>query len=106
MDTQEIKKMKKSSTDIFTAMVKHLYREGLEVYRERKEYDFLISLLLDQDKVDSYILLVIKKLSKSFDENMKKNGRNERLKYVNTDKVLSAIRISHFKASFVCLTKE
>lgn len=63
--------MKKSSTDIFTDMVKHLYREGLEVYRERKEYDFLISLLLDQDKVDSYLLLVIKKLSKSFDENMK-----------------------------------
>lgn len=87
-------------------MVKHLYREGLEVYRKQKEYDFLISLLLDQDKVDSYIWLVIKNLSKNFDENMKENGRNERLKYVNNDKVLSALQIMHFKASFVCLTKE
>lgn len=105
MNAEEIRTMKKSSTDIFTGMVRHLYIEGVEVYWEQKEYAFLASLILEQGKVDSYILLMIKHLSKYFDENMKQKGRNERLKYVNNDKVLSAIRMMHFKASVACLTK-
>lgn len=98
MNTQEINKMKESSTKAFTAMAKNLYVSGLDIYKEQEEYGLLASIMLDKSRTESYILHVKDYLAKRFDEHMEESGKDERLIYVDMNKVILEMRDVHIKA--------
>ncbi|CDM89789.1 hypothetical protein [Xenorhabdus bovienii] len=104
MNNQEIKNIKESSTKSFAAMAKNLYIFGLNIYKEQEEYDFLASIMLDKNRTESYILHVKDYLAKRFDEHMEESSKNERLMYVDMDKVIFEMRCIHIKALIFSLT--
>jgi len=98
MNNQEMNSIKESSTKTFSAMAKNLYIMGMEIYKEQEEYELLASIMLDKDRTESYILHVKEHLAKRFDEHMEESGKNERLIYVDMNKVILEMRDVHIKA--------
>ncbi len=92
-----MKQIEKSSTDTFIAMSKNLYIFGLNTF-DQQEYKVLMDVILDQYKAEKYILHVKDFLSSKFDAQMKALGRDDRLAYVDMNKVLYAMRGLHIKA--------
>lgn len=92
-----MKQIEKTSTDTFIAMSKNLYIFGLNTF-DQQEYKILMDVILDQHKTGKYILHVKDFLSSKFDAQMKALGRDDRLAYVDMNKVLYAMRGMHIKA--------
>lgn len=51
MNSNEMKNIKESSTNIFTAMAKNLYITGIRIYKEQEEYEVLEAIMLDSNNV-------------------------------------------------------
>ncbi|RUR90056.1 hypothetical protein [Pectobacterium polaris] len=98
MNNQEMKNIKESSTNIFTAMAKNIYITGIRIYKEQKEHEVLAAIMLDSDRTESYLSHVKEYLAKRFDEHMGEVGKRERLIYVDMDKVMSEMRYVHTQA--------
>lgn len=50
-----MKTIKDSSTKAFYAMAKHLYVAGIRIYKEQGDHELVASIILDNDKTESYI---------------------------------------------------
>lgn len=64
-------------------MVRNLYGTILEIYKGLEDYDLFASMMLDNDKRESYILHITDYLANRFDEQIEEDGNNVRLIYVN-----------------------
>ena len=98
MNSNKMKNIKESSTNIFTAMAKNLYISGIRIYKEQEELEVLAAIMLDSNKTESYLSHVKDYLAKRFDEHMKEMGKRERLIYVDMDKVMHEMRYVHTQA--------
>lgn len=105
MNNQKIKDIKESSTNIFSALTKKYYVEGLDIYREQEEHDFLASIMLEKDRKKSYILHIKNYVAKHFDEYMEELGKNERLMYVDMDRVIIEMRLLHMETLLFIMTQ-
>lgn len=97
MNSNEMKNIKESSTNIFTAMAKNLYITGIRIYKE-EELEVLAAIMLDSERTESYLSHVKEYLAKRFDEHMEEVGKRERLIYVDMDKVMHEMRYVHTQA--------
>lgn len=104
MNSQEMKNIKESSTNIFAAMAKNLYITGIRIYKEQEEYEVLAAIMLDSNRTGSYILHVKEYLEKRFDEHMEEAGKREKLIYVDMDKVMFEMRYIHSQALLFSLS--
>lgn len=98
MNSNEMKNIKESSTNIFTAMAKNLYITGIRIYKEQEDYEVLEAIMLDSNRTESYLSHVKEYLAKRFDEHMEDAGKRERLIYVDMDKVMHEMRYVHTQA--------
>lgn len=98
MNSNEMKNIKDSSTNIFTAMAKNLYITGIRIYKEQEELEVLAAIMLDSDRTELYLSHVKEYLAKRFDEHMEEAGKKERLIYVDMDKVMLEMKSVHIKA--------
>ncbi|QDX97082.1 hypothetical protein EGD00_14695 [Pectobacterium carotovorum subsp. carotovorum] len=98
MNSNEMKSIKESSTNIFTAMAKNLYITGIRIYKEQEELEVLAAIMLDSNRTEAYLSHVKEYLAKRFDEHMKEAGKRERLIYVDMDKIMHEMRYVHTQA--------
>ncbi|HHE8490302.1 TPA: hypothetical protein ACPFP8_000102 [Enterobacter ludwigii] len=98
MNNKETKTIKYSSTKAFYAMAKHIYVTGIRKYKEQGDHDLVASIILDNDKTESYISHVKDYLAKCFDEHMEEAGKRESLIYVDMDKVMVEMKRVHIKS--------
>ncbi|MFH5070951.1 hypothetical protein ACHHY8_21795 [Enterobacter cloacae complex sp. 2024EL-00215] len=98
MNSNEMKSIKESSTNIFTAMAKNFYITGIRIYKEQEELEVLAAIMLDSDRTELYLSHVKDYLAKRFDEHMEEAGKRERLIYVDMDKVMCEMRYVHTQA--------
>ena len=90
MNNKEMKTIKYSSTKAFYAMAKHLYVTGIRIYKEQGDHELVASIILDNDKTESYISHV--------KDYMEEAGKRESLIYVDMDKVMVEMKRVHIKA--------
>ncbi|CAI1687348.1 MAG: hypothetical protein E7C46_17475 [Klebsiella grimontii] len=98
MNDQEMKSIKDSSTKTFYAMAKYLYITGVRIYKEQGDHELVASIMLDNNRTESYLAHVKDYLAKRFDGHMEEAGKRERLIYVDMDKVMLEMKNVHIKA--------
>lgn len=98
MNNQKTKDIKESSTKTFIEMAKCLYVMGMQIYEGQGDYELLASIILDNNRTDSYLSHVKDYLAKRFDGHMEESGKIERLIYVDMDKVMHEMRYVHTQA--------
>jgi hypothetical protein len=98
MKNKKIKDIKESSTKNFTEMAKYLYVTGIQIYEGQGDHELVASIMLDNNRTESYLSHVKDYLAKRFDEHMEEAGKRERLIYVDMDKVMHEMRYVHTQA--------
>ncbi|QHQ16316.1 hypothetical protein GMW39_10860 [Pectobacterium parmentieri] len=98
MNNLEMKNIKNSSTKTFYAMAKYFYVTGILIYKEQRDHELAASIMLDNNRTESYLSHVKDYLAKRFDGHMEEAGKRERLIYVDMDKVILEMKSAHIKA--------
>lgn len=98
MNNQKTKDIKESSTKTFIEMTKYFYVAGMLIYKEQGEHELVASIMLDNNRTESYLAHVKDYLAKRFDGHMEEAGKRERLIYVDIDKVMLEMKAVHVKA--------
>ncbi|CAI1968398.1 hypothetical protein R9J58_17575 [Escherichia coli] len=98
MNNQEMKSIKELSTKTFFAMAKYFYVAGILIYKEQGDHELVASIMLDNNRTESYLSHVKDYLAKRFDGHMEEAGKRERLIYVDMDKVMLDMKTVHVKA--------
>ncbi|MBA0187133.1 hypothetical protein H4F64_20905 [Pectobacterium brasiliense] len=98
MNNQEMESIKKLSTKTFYDMTKYLYTAGMLIYKEQGDHELVASIMLDNNRTESYLSHVKDHLAKRFDGYMEEAGKRERLIYVDMDKVMHEMRYVHTQA--------
>ncbi|MBS4429261.1 hypothetical protein E2566_14005 [Pectobacterium punjabense] len=98
MNNKEMEIIKQLSTKIFYDMTKYLYVAGMLIYKEQGDHELVASIMLDNNRTESYLSHVKDYLAKRFDGHMEEAGKRERLIYVDMDKVMHEMRYVHTQA--------
>ncbi|HID7224004.1 hypothetical protein AB8T93_11685 [Klebsiella pneumoniae] len=98
MKNQKIKDIKESSTKTFTEMAKYFYVTGMLIYKEQGDHELVASIMLDNNRTESYLSHVKDYLAKRFDGHMEEAGKRERLIYVDMEEVMLEMKSVHVKA--------
>ncbi|MEQ9770975.1 hypothetical protein ABRQ03_08925 [Pectobacterium jejuense] len=104
MNNQEMESIKKLSTKTFYDMTKYLYVAGMLIYKEQGDHELVASIMLDNNRTESYLSHVKDHLAKCFDGYMEEAGKRERLIYVDMDKVMCEMRYVHTQALFFSMS--
>ncbi|EOV9593134.1 hypothetical protein ACN5QE_002946 [Cronobacter sakazakii] len=97
MNNQERSYIEEASTNAFYLLARNLYGTILEIYKGLEDHDLFASMMVDNDKRESYILHITDYLANRFDEQMEEAGNDERLTYVNMNEVISDMRGIHIE---------